>query len=106
MLLSVGASSMERSFSDQEGCDLGCDIGAPAGAGSLRAYDEYERTSLRSDLASLGPRFARRRRYLTFVATALSNVRRDDGFSVFPISRFPDFQIFRFSDFRFFGFFI
>ena len=33
----------------------------------------YERT----DLASLGPRFARRRRSLTFVATPLSYVRRD-----------------------------
>ncbi len=68
---------------------------------------EYERTSLRSDLASLGPRFARRR-YLTFVATALSNVCRTngriDGFSDFPIFGFSDFWIFRFLDFCFSGF--
>ena len=51
---------------------------------------EYERSS--------------RRRYLTFVATAFSNVRRDDEFSDFRIFGFSDFWIFGFSDFRIFGF--
>ena len=53
--------------------------------------------------AALGPRFALRR-YLTFVATALSNVCRTngriDGFSDFRIFGFSDFRIFRFPDFR------
>ena len=59
------------------------------GTGALQA-SEYERSS--------------RRRYLTFVATALSNVRRDDGFSDFWIFGFSDFRIFGFLDFWIFGF--
>ncbi len=65
-------------------------------------WGEYEDVK-RTDLTSLRPRFARRR-YLTFVATALSNVRRDDGFSDFPIFIFSDFRIFGFSDLGGIGF--
>ena len=69
------------------------------------------RIRIRTDLASLGPRFAR----TSLRSAALSNVRRDDGFtnfldfqifefSDFQIFRFSDIQIFRFSDFRIFEF--
>ena len=59
-------------------------------AGQPTVEDEYERT----DLASLGPRFARRRRN-TYVRTY---VRTD-----FRIFRFPNFRFFKLLDFWIFG---